>query len=401
MIETSAATDVGTALAVFTATAPSERLTQNDFTYTITAGDPNNNFSFNGRNLCIAESAEPLAAGNYALTVRAATPSGEYCETTYELTVYVPPTAKVSADAVTVVSGCSFLLSAEGSMPSPDADAAGIVSYEWDLDGDGEADLIADTPSVYIDSSLCRSTSNADGNRPITLRVRDTMNLVSAAQNIDVEITPSVPVIFSRAVEYASGQILKLNLQTYAFSADPIVSWTINWGEGEPETFDAGETLKAAHMYSSSAVKREYSILVTLTDAANVSRTVCVGSHTVPASSTAAALASEIFTALESPLMEEDAAPVPPPASVPIAEADDALLIYLKSRDSDETLQTILSARSGLTSGVSLSDDVENESPRPDETPTETAESKPASLLLETTESNEETDESDEIAPAI
>jgi hypothetical protein len=134
------------------------------------AGDDNS--AGDGKNASLVFTAP--AAGLYRVGVRAASGAGHYVLHT---TLDLPPTANAGGP-YHLAAGSGLQLDASASS---DPDAGDVLSYGWDLNGDGNfGDATGSAPSLTWSDLLALGIS-ADGSYPITLRVSDSHGLASQA----------------------------------------------------------------------------------------------------------------------------------------------------------------------------------------------------------------------------
>ena len=189
------------------------------------------------------------AAGTWTVTVQGdAVPSGPQ-----EYTLITPEDAeennrRPNADAngpYTTDEGANASLDASGSS-DPDGDS---VTYEWDLDNDGQFDDAAGVVAVF-------DLVGQDGVYPIAVKVTDE----HGAFDIDETTVTVNNVAPSVALASTSPQDENSSIAVTATLTDPgwldVLSATIDWGDGsptEPMALTGSENLRPEAVYTFSA----------------------------------------------------------------------------------------------------------------------------------------------------
>ena len=130
------------------------------------------------------------------------------------------------------------------SLTSSDAGADTITSWtiNW---GDGDPEVftgnLASVTHVYVDGNANFAISATATDEDGTYEAGDTMNV--AVRNVAPTLT------LSGAPDVNEGSSYTLNLAALDPGADTITSWTINWGDGDPEVF-TGNPASVTHGYA-------------------------------------------------------------------------------------------------------------------------------------------------------
>ncbi len=161
-----------------------------------------------------------------------------------------------------ITEGGALALSSAGSM-DPDGS---IVSYLWDLNGDGTfGDVTGANPVVPW--SILESLSPAirdDGTYTVALRVTDDNGATSGAFT-SLSVANTAPTLtISGADSVNEGSTYTLDLSSSDPGDDTIIQWEINWGDGSPVQTVAGNPTSVTHTYVDGP--RNYTILATATD---------------------------------------------------------------------------------------------------------------------------------------
>lgn len=177
----------------------------------------------------------------------------------------VGPNLAPTADAggpYSIAEGDSLNLDASGSS-DPDTDP---LTYMWDLDNDGNfsepGEPTTETPTVDW-ATLQTYGIDDDGVYTIGLRVDDGQGGIDTTTTT-LTVTNVAPTLSTTGTRSATaGGNYTLNLSAVDDGNDTITSWTINWGDGNIETF-AGNPSSVTHTYSNSGFT--YNILASATD---------------------------------------------------------------------------------------------------------------------------------------
>lgn len=169
------------------------------------------------------------------------------------------PTA-VAGGPYTAKEGSPLTLSGAGSSSVQHP----IVSYEWDFNYDGS--------TFHTDAGGIRPlfpTSAVDGptTRTVALRVTDSAGHVAIATTT-VTIADAPPVLSASAPSWAwTGQRYAIRLSARDPGPDPIQSWTIDWGDGEPAQSIAGNPSWVWHVYAAASGAKPFTIYAAATNA--------------------------------------------------------------------------------------------------------------------------------------
>ncbi|HEY0971324.1 MAG TPA: PKD domain-containing protein [Gemmatimonadales bacterium] len=166
---------------------------------------------------------------------------------------------------VPVVGGVAPVTGSEGSPITLDASEAtdpdgDPLSFAWDVDSDGEADITASAPRVdhiFVD----------DGEYPITVTVTDGRGGSATATTTATiaNVAPAVSTGSDRAIEPGTELVLSATI-TDPGSADSPWSYAIDWGDDSEAATGTlatlGPPLTASHAYAAGS----YTVRVTVTD---------------------------------------------------------------------------------------------------------------------------------------
>jgi hypothetical protein len=111
-----------------------------------------------------------------------------------------------------------------------------LASYEWDFDYDG-VNFTTDATGQIVD--MPATGLDGPSTRQIALRATDSAGQSNVS--IGVVTVQNVPPVLkvTAPTTIGVGQSLALNLTAADPGADVITSWTVNWGEGLPQTLTA------------------------------------------------------------------------------------------------------------------------------------------------------------------
>jgi hypothetical protein len=202
-----------------------------------------------------------LASGTYYAVVRSAGNYGDVGQ--YTLSVNLPtgtvaPVANAGS-GYAVSEGGSVSLSAAGSSGS-------ILTYEWDLDGDG----------IFGETGAGAQRGNETGLNPtlsavgldgpstyiVSLRVTDSDNQTDTT-TASISVTNVAPVLTVAGSGSANeGSTYTLNLSSTDVGNDTIQRWNINWGDGTSSVLNAASG-SANKVYADNGA---YVVSVTATD---------------------------------------------------------------------------------------------------------------------------------------
>jgi hypothetical protein len=114
-----------------------------------------------------------------------------------------------------------------------------LTGYEWDFDYDG----VTFTPDA-TGQNVSMPTGGLDGpsTRQVALRATDSSGAKNVSAGIvTVQNAPPLLAVTAPAT-IGVGQTLTLNLTATDPGPDAVTAWTINWGEGAPQTLAGGKT---------------------------------------------------------------------------------------------------------------------------------------------------------------
>lgn len=157
---------------------------------------------------------------------------------------------------------------AEGEALTIDASGSsdlggGPLTYEWDLNYDGvtfSAD-VTDAVRTLSWAELAAFGINDDGNWQIALRVHDGTDY-SAIATASLSVTNTPPAFsVSGDSQVVAGEPYTLTLSHSDPGDDPLVSWTVNWGDGEVSTYTAAQTT-VSHTYTNAGFTSNISVSV-------------------------------------------------------------------------------------------------------------------------------------------
>jgi len=162
----------------------------------------------------------------------------------------------------TVQEGGALTLNAGGST---DPDQADLLTFGWDLNGDGDfSDVVGATPGVGW-GTLAALGINDDSANLYNIRVRVTDsagNFDEAAATIEVTNTaPTIALAGAAAINEGATYSLTLGAITDP-GADTVTSWTVRWGDGSSNTYTSGGV--KTHVYANGPATN--TIRVDLTD---------------------------------------------------------------------------------------------------------------------------------------
>jgi len=142
-------------------------------------------------------------------------------------------------------------LSVNGSRSTPSSANDPIVQYQWDFNNDGVYDVIATSATTTVSWSTLFSLGLNNGPKQYTIGLRvkaQSGALGSATAKVDVaDVPPVVGLAGSPTVN--EGSSYNLTLLYTDPGADPVKSWTINWGDGAVTT-SMGNGRSATHVYA-------------------------------------------------------------------------------------------------------------------------------------------------------
>ncbi|MCB1800626.1 MAG: tandem-95 repeat protein [Gammaproteobacteria bacterium] len=188
-----------------------------------------------------------------------------------------PVTAQVSVASVnddpTADAGGGYAID-EGGDINANASASGdsdgsIIQYRWDLNNDLDySDLVTASATPTFDWATLAAWGLDEGSvtgtsYTIGLQVVDDQG-GSDETTTTVTITDVAPTLsVSGTGSVNAGSLYTLNLTATDPGADTITSWTINWGDGNVDTF-AGDPASVNHTYATGGFT--YNVLVSATD---------------------------------------------------------------------------------------------------------------------------------------
>ncbi|MCR9201254.1 MAG: DUF2341 domain-containing protein [Planctomycetaceae bacterium] len=176
----------------------------------------------------------------------------------FQVGTNVPPDA-VIAPLSPIAEGDSLTIDASGSSDL----GGGPLTYEWDLNYDGatfSAD-VTDEVRTLSWAELSAFGINDDGTWQIALRVHDGTDY-STIVTSTVTVTNTAPTFsVSGASEVVAGEAYTLTLNHSDPGEDSVVSWTVNWGDGEVSTYTGAQTT-ASHTYTNASFTNNISVSV-------------------------------------------------------------------------------------------------------------------------------------------
>lgn len=161
-----------------------------------------------------------------------------------------------------IAEGDSLNLDASASS-DPDTDP---LTYRWDLDNDGNfgepGEPTTETPTVDW-ATLQTYGIDDDGVYTIGLRVDDGRGGIDTTTTT-LTVTNVAPTLSTTGTgSVTAGGTYTLNLSASDFGEDTITSWTVNWGDGNIESF-VGNPASVNHTYATGGFT--YNILASATD---------------------------------------------------------------------------------------------------------------------------------------
>ena len=171
-------------------------------------------------------------------------PNGVYARQ-FGTAINHPPLADASAGLPYEINeGDSLILNASNSS-DPDLD---LLSYSWDLDGNGSFGDVSGE-NITVNWSILQSFGiNDNGIYTIGLQVSDGNGAVDTT-TATLTVNNTAPILGTTgSTTIAQGAVYRLNLSVTELGDDTITSWTINWGDGSIETF-AGNPSFVEHTY--------------------------------------------------------------------------------------------------------------------------------------------------------
>lgn len=176
----------------------------------------------------------------------------------FEVGTNVPPDAVIAALSP-IAEGDSLTIDASGSSDL----GGGPLTYEWDLNYDGatfSAD-VTDEVRTLSWAELSAFGINDDGTWQIALRVHDGTDY-STIVTSTVTVTNTAPTFsVSGASEVVAGEAYTLTLSHSDPGEDSVVSWTVNWGDGEVSTYTGAQTT-VSHTYTNASFTNNISVSV-------------------------------------------------------------------------------------------------------------------------------------------
>ena len=176
-----------------------------------------------------------LTAGPHQFTFQVVDAYGVTSTTTLNFTFDLGPGAAI-AGSTTTTDGSTLTFNGLAST----TDVASMYSYTWEFP-DG-SDATGPTASYTFPTA---------GQYPVSLAVTDIAGATSStSEEITVTNVPSNPTI-GGSPTIAQGTPYLLTLSSNP-AADPVTSWTINWGDGDTETY-SGDPATVSHTYTSAS----------------------------------------------------------------------------------------------------------------------------------------------------
>ncbi|MFN9720081.1 MAG: tandem-95 repeat protein, partial [Planctomycetota bacterium] len=193
-------------------------------------------------------SVDPAIESNVTLTINATDSSGATFSQTVVLNVdntNLAPSAQAGGP-YSMTEGDSITLSAVGSSDPENS----VLTYNWDLDGDGSYDDAGgrDVFLTWAQLNSLPTPINDDGTRDISVRVTDAGGLAATATTT-LTVSNAAPVVtLSGPATATSGTPYTLNLSAADPGNDTITTWRINWGDGPTEDV-SGALRSVSHTY--------------------------------------------------------------------------------------------------------------------------------------------------------
>lgn len=156
-----------------------------------------------------------------------------------------------------IAEGQSLTIDASGSS---DADGDPLT-YAWDLNYDGTFSADVSTASRTLSWAELSALGIADdGDYTIALRVSDGTDTVTVTSTLNVQNTAPTYAVTGDA-QVVAGEAYTLSLNISDPGDDTLVSWTVNWGDGDVSTYSATQTT-VTHVYSNAGFTNNISVSV-------------------------------------------------------------------------------------------------------------------------------------------
>lgn len=181
-------------------------------------------------------SPQNLTAGSHQFTFQVVDADGVTSSTTLNMTFDLGPGAEI-AGSTTTTGGSTLTFNGLASTTN----VASIYSYNWVLP-DG-SDATGPTVSYTFPTA---------GQYPVSLTVTDIAGATSTTtEEITVTDAPLDPTIAGPST-IAQGATYELSLASSSLNPNPVTSWTINWGDGDVQTY-SGDPTTVSHIFTSPA----------------------------------------------------------------------------------------------------------------------------------------------------
>lgn len=171
------------------------------------------------------------------------------------------PTADAGG-AYSIAEGQDLVLDASGSSDPEDS-----LTYNWDLDGDGQFDDLTTTSATpTVSWASLPAAVNDDGVWNIAVEVSDGVNAAVASSTTSLTVTNTAPTLTTTGTgNVTAGSLYTLNLSAIDPGDDAITGWTINWGDGTISNI-SGNPSSVTHVYSTTQPGLTFNILASATD---------------------------------------------------------------------------------------------------------------------------------------
>ncbi|MDV6032055.1 MAG: hypothetical protein F9B45_18575 [Phycisphaera sp. RhM] len=224
---------------------------------TLVASDDNS--AADGRNAQLIYNA--TTAGAYTVRVIGVQTNGEYV-------LQLNPNQNPNSDPGTpsnIDEGSDLFLDASNSFDPDPGDS--IVSFDWDLDNDGQFDDLSTasaTATIPWPTLVGLGIDDGLATYTIGLQVTDQHGATDTATTTFDVLNTAPTLTVSGALSTNEGSTYTLNLYSSDPGDDTISHWTINWGDGLGDQIVSGSSSTVDHVYPDGPAS--YTILATATD---------------------------------------------------------------------------------------------------------------------------------------
>ncbi len=196
---------------------------------------------------------------SYSIQAIATDPEGTYYSNSQTVAITaVPPTLSISGPS-TIDQGSTYTLNLSAAETS--GDTVSGWSINW---GDGSTQTVeGNQPFVTHVYTTASPSSDPD---TIIATATDQDGQYSATQTVAVTAVPPVITVVGSSTDN-QGDTYTLDFAAYESDGDTVNSWSVNWGDGQTDTY-GGTTTSATHTYVAgpNPGSNTYTITATATD---------------------------------------------------------------------------------------------------------------------------------------